>query len=31
MNLTNIKSFGLFIAGRQEGPFLLDIAWIKGV
>lgn len=26
-----ITSFGLFIADRQEGPFLLDVAWIKGV
>jgi len=25
-----VKSFGLFIAGRQSGPFKLDIAWIGG-
>ena len=30
MDLTSIKSFGLFISDRQEGPFQLDIAWIKG-
>lgn len=27
----NITSFGLFISGRQEGPFQLDIAWIGGI
>lgn len=26
---TRIVSFGLFIAGRQVGPFQLDIAWLK--
>ena len=31
MDLTDIKSFGFFIADLQEGPFQLDIAWIKGV
>ncbi len=31
MDLTEIKSFGLFIADHQEGPFQLDIAWFKGV
>lgn len=25
-----VKSFGLFIADRQAGPFELDLAWIKG-
>lgn len=30
MNTTKIESFGLFIADRQEGPFQLDVAWIKG-
>jgi len=30
LDLTSIKSFGLFISDRQEGPFQLDIAWIKG-
>lgn len=30
MDLSNIKSFGLFIADRQEGSFQLDIACIKG-
>lgn len=28
---SNITSFGLFIADRQEGPFQLDVAWIKAV
>ena len=27
----NITSFGLFISGRQAGPFQLDIAWIGGI
>ncbi len=27
----HITSFGLFIADCQEGPFQLDLAWIKGV
>jgi monofunctional biosynthetic peptidoglycan transglycosylase len=31
MDRHHITSFGLFIADRQEGPFLLDVAWIKGV
>ena len=30
MDTGNITSFGLFIADGQEGPFQLDIAWIKG-
>jgi len=30
METDNITSFGLFIADGQEGPFQLDIAWIKG-
>jgi len=30
MDTDNITSFGLFIADGQEGPFQLDIAWIKG-
>jgi NADH dehydrogenase [ubiquinone] 1 alpha subcomplex assembly factor 1 len=30
MDTGNIKSFGLFISDRQEGPFQLDIASIKG-
>lgn len=25
-----ITSFGLFVADRQEGPFQLDVAWVKG-
>ena len=31
MDLTSVKSFGLFISDRQEGSFQLDIAWIKGI
>jgi NADH dehydrogenase [ubiquinone] 1 alpha subcomplex assembly factor 1 len=30
INTTSIKSFGLFIADHQEGPFQLDVAWLKG-
>ena len=30
LNTTSIKSFGLFIADRQEGSFQLDVAWLKG-
>lgn len=30
MDAANVKSFGLFIADRQEGSFQLDIAWISG-
>lgn len=30
LDLTSIISFGLFISDRQEGPFQLDISWIKG-
>ncbi len=30
MDTGNITSFGLFIADGQEGPFQLDIAWVKG-
>ena len=31
LDTTSIKSFGLFIADRQESPFQLDVAWIKGI
>lgn len=31
MDTSSIKSFGLFISGKQEGHFLLDLAWIKAV
>lgn len=31
MDTANVKSFGIFIAGKQDGPFQLDIAWIKAV
>lgn len=27
----HVTSFGLFISGRQEGPFKLEIAWAKGI
>ena len=27
---SEIKSFGFLIADKQEGPFTLEIAWIKG-
>jgi NADH dehydrogenase [ubiquinone] 1 alpha subcomplex assembly factor 1 len=30
LDTASIKSFGLFIADRQEGPFQLDLAWLKG-
>ena len=30
MNISDIKTFGFFVADRQSGPFILDIAWIKG-
>ena len=30
MDISNIKSFGFFVADRQSGTFQLDIAWIKG-
>jgi monofunctional biosynthetic peptidoglycan transglycosylase len=30
LNTASIRSFGLFIADRQAGPFQLDVAWIKG-
>jgi NADH dehydrogenase [ubiquinone] 1 alpha subcomplex assembly factor 1 len=30
MDTTSIKSFGFFIADHQEGPFQLDVAWLKG-
>jgi len=30
MDTAKITSFGLFISDRQEGPFQLEIAWIKG-
>lgn len=31
LDTSSIKSFGLFIADRQEGPFRLDVAWLKGI
>lgn len=31
LDTSSITSFGLFIAGRQEGPFQLDVAWVKGL
>ena len=31
MDTADVKSFGIFIADKQKGPFQLDIAWIKGV
>jgi monofunctional biosynthetic peptidoglycan transglycosylase len=31
MDAARVRSFGLFIAGRQKGPFQLDIATIKGI
>ena len=31
MDRSSIRSFGLFIADRQEGSFQLEIAWISGV
>ena len=30
LDTARIKSFGLFIADRQAGPFQLDVAWLKG-
>jgi hypothetical protein len=30
LDTSAIKSFGLFIADRQEGQFQLDVAWLKG-
>ena len=30
MDTAEVKSFGLFIADHQSGPFKLDIAWISG-
>jgi monofunctional biosynthetic peptidoglycan transglycosylase len=30
MDTASVKSFGLFIADKQEGPFQLDVAWISG-
>ncbi len=30
MNISSIKSFGFFIADQQEGPFQIDVHWIKG-
>ena len=30
INSAEIKSFGFLIADKQEGPFTLDIEWIKG-
>lgn len=29
LDLTRIKSFVLLITGRQEGPFHLEVAWLK--
>jgi monofunctional biosynthetic peptidoglycan transglycosylase len=31
MDTSSVKSFGLFIADKQQGPFQLDVAWIKGI
>lgn len=31
IDTSRIRSFGFFIADRQEGIFQLDIAWIKGI
>ena len=31
LDASSITSFGLFIADGQEGPFRLDVAWIKGI
>jgi monofunctional biosynthetic peptidoglycan transglycosylase len=31
MDRRHITSFGLFIADFQEGPFQLDVAWVKGI
>jgi len=30
LDVSCIRSFGFFIADRQEGDFQLDVAWIKG-
>ena len=30
MDTSSIRSFGLFIADKQEGSFSLDIEWIRG-
>jgi len=30
MDTSAVKSFGLFIADHQAGPFKLDIAWVSG-
>ncbi len=31
MDTARVRSFGLFISGKQQGPFQLDIAYIKGI
>lgn len=31
MDTTNVRSFGLFIAGKQEGPFQLEITKVQGI
>ena len=31
LDTSGITSLGLFIADRQEGPFRLDVTWIKGI
>lgn len=31
IDTSSIKSFGLFISGKQEGSFRLEIAWLKGL
>jgi monofunctional biosynthetic peptidoglycan transglycosylase len=31
MDISAIRSLGLFIAGKQEGTFKLEIAWIRGL
>lgn len=30
LDASRVRSFGLFIADRQQGPFRLNVAWIKG-
>lgn len=31
MDTARVRTFGFFIADKQEGPFQLDIEWIKGI
>lgn len=31
MDTSDVRSFGVFISGGQEGSFQLDISWIKGI